>query len=264
MLTTARSSEELHWECQSKHTCECGQCSIDSQKFIMKVHGQDEDYQPRNWQEVVRFYSALSLTYENDRLPALSGIASSLISKPNYLAGLRRQSLVFDLNWMHLGTLGSDAKESGVPSWSWPAIKSSIEFFPYEKLDPRLEIIEAECVLKTSNPFGEVSGGFVTLKGATFETCFAFCFENSQCLEWLDTSELEGLDFASDTVLLLYTTDDVYAYREKENSTLVLRKYSDEEATYQRIGSAICNVKRESVDAPWDDLPCETRVTKIV
>ncbi|CZS96696.1 uncharacterized protein RCO7_02562 [Rhynchosporium graminicola] len=254
----------------------------------MKFHGQDEDYQPRNWQEVVRFYSALSLTYENDRLPALSGIASSLISNSNYLAGLRRQSLVFDLNWMHLGTLGSVAKESGVPSWSWAAIKSSVEFFPYEKLNPRLEIIEAECVLKTSNPFGEVSGGFVTLKGATFETCllpFALktanawngCVYNKhiylpgiQPVEeislsfQLDTSELEGLDFASDTVLLLYTTDDVYAYREKENSTLVLRKYSDEEATYQRIGSAICNVKRESVDAPWDDLPCETRVTKIV
>ncbi|KAK3389990.1 hypothetical protein B0H63DRAFT_106208 [Podospora didyma] len=55
---------------------------------------------PKIWQKIVELYSALRLSKETDRLPALSGIASK--AKPhlgNYFAGLWDSTFASDLLW---------------------------------------------------------------------------------------------------------------------------------------------------------------------
>jgi len=71
-------------------------------------------------------YSALQLTYESDRLPALSGLAKqfaeSLHGKVRYLAGLWENDLWRGLGWAsHANTRRS--KSLTLPSWSWISMK---------------------------------------------------------------------------------------------------------------------------------------------
>lgn len=77
------------------------------------------------WYRMLYAYSNLCLTYENDRLPALAGIASLFAKKLNdeYIAGLWRKDLVFGLIFKVVGEDG--AFRSRIPSatvgssWSW-------------------------------------------------------------------------------------------------------------------------------------------------
>ena len=52
-----------------------------------------------NWHTLISAYTTLSLTCGKNRLLAFSDIAKQLVSNPNYLASLRRKSLILDLSW---------------------------------------------------------------------------------------------------------------------------------------------------------------------
>jgi hypothetical protein len=126
------------------------------------------------WHAIVQFYTYLDLTYEKDRLPALSGIASQLFPESDYLAGLRRKSLLYDLCWRRFPfyTLKNPVlRQSGIPSWSWAAIKSPVWFREYTGIYTGLglEIIKAACSLETKNLFGRVSSGYLAIRGAVLK-----------------------------------------------------------------------------------------------
>ncbi|KAK0100263.1 hypothetical protein ONS96_007546 [Cadophora gregata f. sp. sojae] len=137
------------------------------------------------WQQIVKQYTMLKLTKESDRLPALSGLASFLSQRlqTRYFAGLWEDTLAVDLLWQRAryDTLGlcSRDTQSGIPSWSWASIvrvhasaetidryshirQSSLYFIK----DSRLDFIHADCQVIGSNPFGQVSGGMITISGA--------------------------------------------------------------------------------------------------
>ncbi|KAH0536170.1 hypothetical protein FGG08_006934 [Glutinoglossum americanum] len=123
------------------------------------------------WCELVTSYSDLRLTFESDRLPALSGVASqvsSLIPESHYLAGLWSTDLSRHLCWSADAALSKLSLPAAyiAPSWSWASVCGPVYFLDKDSsLAHGPKIQGARCTVPGQNPFGEVSDGFVTVVG---------------------------------------------------------------------------------------------------
>ena len=138
--------------------------------------------------DVVVEFSACKLTKKDDMLPALSGIAReySRWNRDEYLAGLWRSSLLQGLCWERarqeyfMGmTMGypinsamSTQKEPvtyRTPSWSWASLNREIRVRSGSQSDENIvssaEVIDAKVCLVGHDPFGQVDGGEIILRG---------------------------------------------------------------------------------------------------
>lgn len=131
-------------------------------------------FQRVEWDQTVRVYNLRSLTYENDRLEALAGIAATAARLWNsrYLAGLWEQDMESQLGWRLDGSaLDYDWKwrQPRGPSWSWASVDGPVcdvvRFFRSET--PRGAII-ISCETRLAYPenhFGRVLSGRLTVEG---------------------------------------------------------------------------------------------------
>ncbi|KAJ8457650.1 hypothetical protein ONZ51_g11399 [Trametes cubensis] len=132
----------------------------------------------RAWQKLVVDYMRRSLSYTSDRLVACAGLAEvfGLALRSDYLAGLWKDSLVYDLLWYtSLGEGNGQHGDDRAPSWSWAA-SAGVGPITYEHLhfqtalgtEPYVQLAEVgECAVTLENlelRFGPVTSGFITLR----------------------------------------------------------------------------------------------------
>ncbi|KAJ8456413.1 hypothetical protein ONZ51_g12143 [Trametes cubensis] len=136
------------------------------------------------WADIVEDYSTRALSYSEDKLVACAGIAEAfgraLGSKTEYLAGLWRDSLLWDLLWT-VAPFSRSLDRRGdalAPSWSWAATDYPVDFRPYFMMrdgdapclqgEGHEELAEVvECVVTLQDPalpFGRVTGGHLILR----------------------------------------------------------------------------------------------------
>lgn len=130
------------------------------------------------WHDLVLGYSSRALTNVDDRLPAISAMAtmhSTVRSESQYLAGLWSDSLPRDLLWNVFSTVnwagGRRDQHSSFPSWSWASVRGPIGgFTPMEREDVvTLRLITSSITLQSNAaPFGQVERGMLTLEGLLF------------------------------------------------------------------------------------------------
>ena len=141
------------------------------------------------WLRAAELYSSRNLTYEIDKLPAVSGLAAAVaavVPKDVYLAGIWKNDLIRGLLWIPAlsGTGVNLDRISSIPSWSWAshygsvkflALADATQFFPpflvrreasilFDELDNSLgdgdsAEINSETTTSAEYPFGEVKGG---------------------------------------------------------------------------------------------------------
>jgi hypothetical protein len=134
-------------------------------KMRLKQDAQDAyDY----WNYIVLRFARTNITYETDKLPAISGIAKIMQEETNddYVAGLWKKDLPAGLLW---SPIPSDAPRSQTyiaPSWSWASLNRAILPFAQDKRAyASLAIVDVQTQLTTSNTFGEVRYAFLTAMG---------------------------------------------------------------------------------------------------
>lgn len=128
------------------------------------------------WNEIVKSYSGRDLTYQTDRLPALSGVASIIYNKTGvrYLAGLWEQTLPANLCW-HLESvdiLKYAPTQYVAPSWSWASITQAITYrssLIRQGFNPSVAVVEVHCDVPGLNPLGKVSNGHLVLRGKVIQ-----------------------------------------------------------------------------------------------
>jgi hypothetical protein len=180
--------EELVWECHEGVRCECMYLDFHqtgtrfgtdqwSHKFFKPRWSECIlDITPSTiydtWHMVVETASRLSISYESDKLPALSGIAKKMQQKGAgvYLAGLWSANLAADLLWT---ASAGRPKVWRAPSWSWASTEGAEVNFPSKKnpfsKDYSIEISGFECPAAGADPTGEVSTGSITVIGLVTE-----------------------------------------------------------------------------------------------
>ena len=118
------------------------------------------------WHRVVNEYTTRSLTKPEDKLPALSGLASEFaqITGYHYLAGMWLETLTNDLLWGVQDPLERPAGTFAIytaPSWSWASYHGPLSFgLP---IPSRPRILKVETTLASLNPFGQVSDGVLVI-----------------------------------------------------------------------------------------------------
>ncbi|KAF4597900.1 hypothetical protein AB1N83_011759 [Pleurotus pulmonarius] len=140
------------------------------------------------WLSVVFVYTLRSISFESDKLPAVGGVAEQFakVTGHAYLAGLWRESLLFDLLWSVEDDDGTTADKRRpqtyrAPSWSWASVNGLISaaFLEETALAVGVELKQAEvvnCWVKPAAknvPFGEVTDGVLRLRGCRREVEFA-------------------------------------------------------------------------------------------
>lgn len=118
------------------------------------------------WLQIVQSYSHLKLTYNTDRLPALSGIACLVASKTSdqYVAGLWKNDIAAGLLW-HVWPCQPSIPTYIAPTWSWASSPAVWTFEPARRQFLELEILDVQTQLSTSNPYGELSAASLIVSG---------------------------------------------------------------------------------------------------
>ncbi|KAK4679738.1 hypothetical protein QC764_206790 [Podospora pseudoanserina] len=122
------------------------------------------------WGRAVECYTALSLSYPRDKLPALSGVAKQIQRRlrpdDEYLAGLWRSTLLPDLCWWSVGYQQAPQRWRG-PSWSWVSIDGPIAMnkFRQRAKNDACSVVDASVLLAGPDAMGEVESGHVILSG---------------------------------------------------------------------------------------------------
>ncbi|KAI1655634.1 HET-domain-containing protein [Daldinia decipiens] len=124
------------------------------------------------WHMIVKSYTSRQLTFTSDKLPAIAGAATIMpqVKTSKYLAGLWSESLLLDLLWQimpgraHLPLMTKEHEENA-PTWSWASMNWGVTWSPMQ--DPQLlaSVTDARTNVVGANPYGQVSGGTVTLRG---------------------------------------------------------------------------------------------------
>ncbi|KAF2636629.1 HET-domain-containing protein, partial [Massarina eburnea CBS 473.64] len=170
------SNTQLAWECESFEACELSPHGIEPEEHhsarLSKRNVSTETIRSLQdaWVNVVVNYSKCSTTRPNDKLLALSVVASYYQEKmkDTYLAGLWKNNFVRQLAWLreerHLQEGG--ATEYRAPSWSWAATDGVVDMVDFRYDNIKAELVNAETTLiDPDNPTGPVCGGSATLKG---------------------------------------------------------------------------------------------------
>ncbi|EPE30023.1 hypothetical protein GLAREA_13071 [Glarea lozoyensis ATCC 20868] len=185
--------EQLFWECCEKSACEMfpdaiqeqllGANDMPSLKIFSSVIIQDAPKLPELrsiWNKLVRYYTNCLLSHRLDKLVAIGGIVSRLQNMygGQYMAGLWRDRMAYQLCWLRDN---QDEDENMrlpdnpcelvyvAPSWSWASCNYQVVNFKASLWEdyyfPVVEVVDVHVELVSENPYGEIKGGFLTLKG---------------------------------------------------------------------------------------------------
>jgi hypothetical protein len=169
--------DQTYWECDGVVLSESGTQERgkierqDSLKYTAlrvfsdskyEVHRSDGEISPtRLWADVVERYSPCALTYEADRLPALSGLARTFAQQfvSSYAAGLWQDHMPESLLWRVISQASKETHQEVycAPSWSWASTMGAVRFLLGINLE--LDVISINTKLAGQDPYGRVCPG---------------------------------------------------------------------------------------------------------
>ena len=130
---------------------------------------------PLKWFTAIEQYSTTALTRQEDKLPAIAGIAKRecLGRNPDYAAGLLVADLPRCLTWSYDGKFsGGIVTPYRAQSWSWASREGKIRFFqPGGDRSAHIDQIDIRMVDEI-NPFGQIEGGFLRITAPLFGVCW--------------------------------------------------------------------------------------------
>jgi hypothetical protein len=172
---------QLFWECRENNACEKYPEKVPSTGLSPEhlkssfdrglCPGYEHSRYQYSWKLIVLAYSQTSLTYSEDKLIALSGIAKAYASAmaDTYVAGMWRNGLERQLSWFrHADSypLSPDPLSYRAPSWSWASVDAAVEATCMHKRDePLVSVEDIRLTYATDDITGRVTGGWLDLRG---------------------------------------------------------------------------------------------------
>lgn len=171
------SKDELQWICKTDAACECGfpakgglhhpllqTCCDDSHKRDVPS-AELTSQAGKVWRAVVQDYSNRGMTRADDKLPAISGVASRFAARMglHYVAGLWEEDIIEGLTWSDFGVC-SIPTDYQAPSFSWASVQGAVRYGPEEDWVSCSSMSDVGSVVPGRNRFGKVSDAWITLK----------------------------------------------------------------------------------------------------
>jgi hypothetical protein len=170
--TISFTSRQLVWECISTRACETFPNSYDVGTVTYPSVRTEYWDNPRRsismkWSSLLIDYTEKKVTFDKDRLVALSGLARLFAAKfgTTYVAGLWKEGLVTQLVWRVSDEPDTSVRNS-MPSWSWAAINTDITAHndpAFKEIRPLASVLEANTTL-VDDVYGDIKGGILQLR----------------------------------------------------------------------------------------------------
>jgi hypothetical protein len=122
------------------------------------------------WSEVIWQFSPRSLTFSDDKLPAVSAVAREIQKKTGwtYKAGLWLEDMHQSLLW-EVRDKGRRSAMYRAPSWSWACLDSLVlqgsQLLNHKTTESIAEIRECSVVPQDGDLFGCITSGFLRIRG---------------------------------------------------------------------------------------------------
>lgn len=193
----------MYWECKCCVLAEDGAFLtrdfptmanvLEARRF--RVYAQESENEapnerkwPSPWLRLIEEYTRRNLTMEEDKLPALSGLATYIASQTGdtYCAGLWRRDILQCLCWSietfephhhcddseHDRSM-PDAVKSSVrcpsnyraPTWSWASLDGKVKYSPLDYKNLHANCLEVQVDPAGKDQFGKVKSGRIRLEG---------------------------------------------------------------------------------------------------
>lgn len=236
-------ASELTWHCQTRNFQPIGKSHLfywsvtprlppglfDGGSSRLKS-GSRQKY--KMWTSIAADYSGRLLTYPDDKLSAIAGIANELSQtwQDSYIHGIWKSYLVYYLAWRRDVRVKSNVGRSDrAPTWSWLSMDCRVDFWPYiGRVDAEVgEYSFAHAVLP-SNSSHSATTKLVLRAKILIATDLPKTLISSWLINW-DLSN-EHLVEGSVQFLLLGTSET------KHPSCLILT--SSDSGLYHRVGLA--------------------------
>lgn len=155
-------TRELWWTCEKAVSFDTLQTNrMEDVPVVQRKSGADR-YSLDYWRLILRDYTRRFLTYPNDKLSAIAGVADlySQFFNSRYVAGLWEFSLLSELMWCSNRSDITRPIVSRAPSWSWASIDGEVHhsWCPSGIHAEAPKIIECRIALvSNSSPFGPVN-----------------------------------------------------------------------------------------------------------
>ncbi|KAK1991929.1 heterokaryon incompatibility protein [Colletotrichum falcatum] len=185
------TSNELVWECNTFRLCTCRRDSpVELDEESLRCFRSQALFQEMStgraylqWRQIVQLFTERSISYDDDRLPALSGMAKQFGlmyevangRKDRYLAGLWEGDFATQLMWTSEDDYWRNPeiqsrrpKKWRAPSWSWAAVEGPVMFHPMSHFEQNIEVLEVHVeALYKEDLFGQVQqGARLVIRGA--------------------------------------------------------------------------------------------------
>jgi hypothetical protein len=127
----------------------------------------------RAWHNLVMLYSTKEITFEQDKLVAISGLAILFAQQmgADYFSGLWRCTLLSDLLWkVDVDIYIRDRPLTyRAPSWSWAAVECPVIYLPGWVESTMVSVVDVKVhKAPGKSQFGRVTGGYLRLQGKLF------------------------------------------------------------------------------------------------
>jgi hypothetical protein len=236
----------------------------DLRNFRRQAHFSDTESEKRRllsfWYGIVGQYRKRRLTFEKDKFPALSGIATEMAERIRYtyVAGLWLEDIHAGLLWSTIGT-NCRSKEYVAPSWSWACLTQLSTLHIYTDSPSRdegrtemniAEILRVDISTVGGDPYGQVTSGILRIRGPSknITYCNAKNF-NSAAMELRFDVGKEELD--SDILCMqILEGESRYGafgfYDSTSCISCILLKPTSQVEEHQRIG--VAHIKKGSME----------------
>jgi hypothetical protein len=191
-------THELLWQCQNGQqiaggigfSFDAGSERLDNAFFDPAISISSK-HLSISWEDVVIDYTHRETSFEEDKLVAMSAVASEfqrVAQGDKYLAGLWKRDLARGLLWIMDPCVGQTLRPRPstyvAPSWSWASTNGMVTFGSSSEIVPEFEILHCDTTLDNPElPTGKVIAGFLEVRGPVRETAWA---EPSTLLVGLD------------------------------------------------------------------------------
>ncbi|KAF2095905.1 HET-domain-containing protein [Rhizodiscina lignyota] len=180
-------THELWWQCQAEQLSNGGTGKFydpGAERLLSAFFQHDKETLTHkewwySWVDTVIDYTHRELSFEEDKLVAISAIASQFqaVQSNDYLAGLWKSTLLMDLTWMIDPSKSQPLKPRPskyvAPSWSWAAVQGTVSFassWSSENEASYAEVSRCETTLSTNElPTGRVTAGFLEARAKVKE-----------------------------------------------------------------------------------------------
>jgi hypothetical protein len=157
------SAERIWWTCQESEASRSrDEDDFGDIRFVSSQRKNDpERYTLQGWRSIVRDYSRRFLTFPNDKLPAIAGVAARYadVFKSRYVAGLWEKYLLSDLMWCSERSAITRPYVQQAPSWSWASVDGEVHYnwcsTGTDTFAPRVEFCHVTPV-SLASPHGHV------------------------------------------------------------------------------------------------------------